>query len=101
MSDIDKKIDDNDKMTLELDDGTTLVCDVIGVFSGTNADYIALLPEDAPDDGDIYLYRFTMEDDDFDNIKLDVIEDDAEFEDASKAFDAYMESLELLDEEDE
>ncbi len=100
MADYDKKIDDNDKITLYLDDGTELTCDVIGVFPAGDNEYIALLPEDADEDTEIFLYRFILKDDDFENITLENIEDDAEFEAASKAFDEYMETLELLDEEE-
>ncbi len=99
MADYDKKIDDNDKMTLYLDDGTELKCDVIGIFGTDEYEYIALLPEDAGDDDNIFLYRFIMEDDDFDNITLESIESDEEFDKASEAFEDYMEKQAFLDEE--
>lgn len=102
MAGYDEKINDDDKMTLYLDDGTELVCDVIGVFDDGEREYIALFPENGDDNTDIYLYRFIMEDEeDFDNIKLENIESDEEFERASAAFDEYMEQMELIDDEDE
>ena len=100
MANYDNKIDDNDKMTLYLDDGTELVCDVLGIFNGGENEYVALLPEDADENAEIFLYRFILEDDDFENIKLENIESDAEFELASKAYEEYMNTLEMLNEEE-
>lgn len=101
MADYNDKIDNEDKMTLYLEDGTELVCDVIGIFDDGERDYIALFPEDGDEDADIFLYRFSMEDDDFDNVKLENIESDEEFDSAAAAFEAYMEQIEILDEDDE
>ncbi|MGN0165834.1 MAG: DUF1292 domain-containing protein [Lachnospiraceae bacterium] len=101
MADYNDKIDNEDKMTLYLDDGTEMVCDVIGIFDDGERDYIALFPEDGDEDSDIFLYRFIMEDEDFDNIKLENIESDEEFDSAAAAFEAYMEQMEILDEDDE
>ena len=53
--------------------------------------YIALLPADATPESEIFLYRFLENGDDID---LQNIEDDEEFEIVSDAFD------ELLDEEE-
>ncbi len=100
MADYDKKMDDNDKMTLYLDDGTELKCDVIGIFPCGENEYIALLPEDADEDTEIFIYRFILKNEDFDDITLENIEDDKEFEAVSKAFDEYMETLDFLDEEE-
>ncbi len=80
-----------DQVTLTLEDGSELVCDVIAIFPCDGRDYIALLPEDDPD-GDFLLYRFI--DNGNDNYDLDDIETDEELEAASDAFD------ELLDSED-
>lgn len=100
MADYNDKIDNEDKMTLYLDDGTEMVCDVVGIFDNGERDYIALFPENGDDDSDIFIYRFIMEDDDFDNIKLENIESDEEFDSAAEAFEAYMEQIEIVDEDD-
>ena len=100
MADYNDKIDNEDKMTLYLDDGTEMVCDVVGVFDDGERDYIALFPENGDDDTDIFIYRFIMEDDDFDNIKLENIESDEEFDSAAAAFEAYMEQIEIIDEDE-
>ena len=99
MADYNDKIDNEDKMTLYLDDGTEMVCDVVGIFDNGERDYIALFPENGDDDSDIFIYRFIMEDDDFDNIKLENIESDEEFDSAAEAFEAYMEQIEIVDED--
>jgi len=84
-----------DQITLTLDDDSELLCDVIATFpakvNGKEQMYIALLPTDATPESEIFLYRFT---EDGDEIDLQNIEDDEEFEIASDAFD------ELLDEEE-
>ena len=84
-----------DQITLTLDDDSELVCDVIATFpatvNGKEQMYVALLPVDATPESEIYLYRFIENGEDID---LENIEDDEEFEIVSDAFD------ELLDEEE-
>ena len=84
-----------DQITLTLDDDSELLCDVIATFpatvNGKEQMYIALLPTDATPESEIFLYRFF---EDGEEIDLQNIEDDEEFEIASDAFD------ELLDEEE-
>ena len=92
MSDMDEIFD---QVTLTLDDDSELVCDVIATFpakvNGKEQMYIALLPADATPESEIFLYRFLENGEDID---LQNIEDDEEFEIVSDAFD------ELLDEEE-
>ena len=84
-----------DQITLTLDDDSELVCDVIATFpatvNGKEQMYVALLPVDATPESEIYLYRFIENGEDID---LENIEEDEEFEIVSDAFD------ELLDEEE-
>ncbi len=85
-------------VTLELDDGTEMVCDVISIFpavvGGVKKMYIALLDENAGEDGDIFLYGAeNLEDPD--NIILNDIESDEEFEIVSDAFDEMLDDEEL------
>jgi len=90
-----------DQVTLTLEDGKELTCDVIAIFPCDNKDYIALLPEDDPD-GDFMLYRFIDNGDG--NYDLEDIESDEEFEAASEAFDALMDDEEydeMFGDEDE
>lgn len=91
-----------DQVTLTLEDGTELVCDVIAIYPCNDKMYIALLPEDDPD-GDFLLYRFI--DNGNENYDLDDIESDEEFEEASEAFDELIDNEEydemFGDEDDE
>ena len=81
-----------DQVTITLEDGSELNCDVIAIFPCGERDYIALLPEDDPD-GDFLLYRFIDNGDG--NYDLDDIEGDEEFDAASEAFDALMDDEEF------
>lgn len=75
-----------DQVTLTLEDGSEMTCDVIAIFPCGERDYIALLPENDPD-GDFLLYRFIDNGDG--NYDLDDIGDDEEFEAASEAKEDY------------
>lgn len=102
MSDMDEIFD---QVTLTLDDDSELVCDVIATFpakvNGKEQMYIALLPTDATPESEIFLYRF------FENgeeIDLQNIEDDEEFDIVSDAFDELLDEEEfddLMDDEEE
>ena len=95
---------EKDEVTLELDDGTSLKCDVIGIFPGPDdREYIAVTPQEweGDDDAVVYLYRFWENPDDEDDIRLDDIETDEEFEAASKAYDDFITDETLLDEDEE
>ena len=90
-----------DQVTLTLEDGKELTCDVIAIFPCDDKDYIALLPEDDPD-GDYMLYRFIDNGDG--NYDLEDIESDEELDAASEAFDALMDDEEydeMFGDEDE
>ena len=87
---LDEEYDDDEEyVTLTFDDGDEVECEVYGVFTCDEKEYIALLPADDPDSVYIYGYR-ELEDGDYDLIDLD----DEEFEKAADALDK------LLDEED-
>lgn len=81
-------------VTLTLDDGKELECVVLTIFPAGNKEYIALLPmeEEESEDGEVYLYRYSEDEDGQPN--LENIEDDDEYEIVADAFD------ELLDEQE-
>lgn len=81
-------------VTLSLDDGTELECEVLAIFPANNKMYIALLPieQENEEEDDIYLYRYS--EDEEGNPILDNIEDDDEYDIVADAFD------ELLDDEE-
>ena len=76
-------------MTLTLDDDTEIECGILGVFEVegmVGKEYIALL---ALEGEEVYIYEYKEEGEE---IVLDVIEDDADFEKVSNAFyDLYEE----------
>jgi len=85
---------DEDAMfvTLDLDDGSQVECEILTIFDVNKQDYIALLPlsDDDEESEEVFIYRY-FEDEDG-NPSLENIEDDDEYEAVADAFD------ELLDE---
>ena len=82
-------------VSMTLEDGTELECDVVAIFEVDGQDYIALLPDkviDGYEENEVFLYRYTeLEGED---IKLEPIDDEEEYEAVADAFD------EILDEEE-
>lgn len=72
-------------LDLSLEDGRDVKCEVVGVFEEEEQEYIALLPLEGQgeEEGKVLLYRFFEEGEE---VNLENIEDDAEFEKVSKAF---------------
>lgn len=89
-------------ITLTLDDDTVLDCNVIAIFPVEEKNYIALLPidpntNDEDFDADVLLYEF-KELEDTNEVELNNIESDEEYEMVADAFDALIDSVE--DDED-
>lgn len=85
MSDQDFKKDFEDEepiiLNITLEDGEELPSEVIGIFEVEGEEYIALLPED---DDRVLIYKYKeLSDEDID---LQNIEDDEEFERVTNAF---------------
>lgn len=93
----DSEFRDRDTMTLDLDDGGKLECIVLNVFPVNNREYIALLPMNdeghVEEDAQIFLYRFEELGDD--EVNLETIEDDDEFELVSDYFDEMLDEQEF------
>lgn len=94
---------DDQSVTLELDDGSTVNCDVLAIYPVNERFYIALLPVDGPDaeTGEVYLYRY--DENENNEPELSNIESDEEFEIASDAFDELLDAEEfdeIVDEEE-
>lgn len=82
-------------VTLDLDDGSQIECEVLTIFDVNKQDYIVLLPlpaEGEEESDEVFIYRY-FEDEDG-NPSLENIEDDDEYEAVSDRFD------EILDEEE-
>ena len=93
----DSEFKDRDTMTLDLDDGGKLECIVLNVFPVNNREYIARLPMNdeghVEEDAQIFLYRFEELGDD--EVNLETIEDDDEFELVSDYFDEMLDEQEF------
>ena len=93
----DSEFKDRYTMTLDLDDGGKLECIVLNVFPVNNREYIALLPMNdeghVEEDAQIFLYRFEELGDD--EVNLETIEDDDEFELVSDYFDEMLDEQEF------
>lgn len=95
--------EDSDIMvTLDLDDGSQVECEILTIFSVGEQDYIALLPltEDGGpnEDGEVFIYRYAEDSDG--NPSLDNIDDDEEYEAVSDRFDEWLDENEFNDMED-
>lgn len=80
-------------VTLELDDGQELECVVLKIFRAGEYEYIAVMPQDADEDGEVYLYRFSEKPDG--QPDLTNIEDDDEYEIAADRFDEILDEQEF------
>ena len=90
--------DDTDIMvTLDLDDGSQVECEILTIFTVGEQDYIALLPQDGNGEpnaeGEVFIYRY-FEDEDG-NPSLDNIMDDDEYEAVSDRFDEWLDENEF------
>lgn len=83
---------DDYRVTLDMDDGTTVECAIMTIFEVDDQDYIVLVPVDENDEpaaeGEVYIYRY-FEDEDG-TPSLDNIENEEEFEKVSERFDEFL-----------
>ena len=94
-------LDDEDMfVTLDLDDGSSMECQILTIFEAD--DYIALLPVDEDEqpneDGEVFIYRYS--EDAEGNPSLENIEDDEEYEVVSDRFDELLDEAEFEDLDD-
>jgi len=85
--------DNEEILTITLEDGTEVECAVIALFPVGEKDYIALLPLENEEDGEVFLYGYEeFEDGSFELIS---IESDEEYEAVTQAFDEILDEAEL------
>lgn len=84
---------EQDCITMELEDGTELVCPVIDIFEVGEFEYIALLN---PNDESVFLYKFHDYEDG--TVELTLIEDDAEYDLVSEKFNELSQEIEETEE---
>ncbi len=97
----DNNITDDDpddyRVTLDLDDDTTIECAILTILEVGDQDYIVLVPVDENDEpieeGEVFIYRY-FEDEDG-NPSLDNIDNDDEFERVSERFDEFLDEQEF------
>lgn len=91
-------------ITLSLDNGKELECQVLTILEANNQDYIVLFPLDPEyqsTEGEVFIYRYFETEDG--EVDLQNIDSDEEFEIVSEAFDEYLDSCEydeLVEEEE-
>lgn len=83
-----------DTITLLLDEGKEVECDILAIYQIKEQFYVALMPQtpvDGYEEGEYFIYRYKS---DGENVELSDIESDEEWEAAEDKFE------ELLDEEE-
>ena len=95
-------VDEDMFVTLDLDDGSSMECQILTIFEADGRDYIALLPVDEDEqpneDGEVFIYRYS--EDAEGNPSLENIEDDEEYEVVSDRFDELLDEAEFEDLDD-
>lgn len=85
------------RVTLDMDDGTQVECEILTIFDVNDQDYIALLPLDEDgeenEEGTVYIYRY-FEDEDG-NPSIENIASDEEFEAVEERFDEFLDEAEF------
>jgi uncharacterized protein YrzB (UPF0473 family) len=88
---------DDYRVTLDLDDGSSLECAILTILEVDGQDYIVLVPVDENDEpideGEVFIYRYSEDADG--TPSLGNIADDAEFDRVSEAFDEYLDEQEF------
>lgn len=88
-------------VTLDLEDGSRVECAILTILEVEGKDYIALLPIDEEEEGEVYLYRYLESPEG--EPSLDNILDDEEYDRVADAFDEWLDAQEydeIVNEED-
>lgn len=93
----DNKNDQDDILvTLDMDDGSQVECEILTIFEVKGQDYIALLPLDEEGnpnaEGTVCTYRYF--EDDEGNPSLENIDNDEEYEAVEERFDELLDEAE-------
>lgn len=98
-------LEDAMTVTLTLDNDQEIECTVLTIFPVRDQKYIALLPiseMDEDEEGEVYLYRFF--EGEGQELSLENIEDDDEYEAVADAFEEFLDAQEfdeMMEEDDE
>ncbi len=97
---IEEIIDEPLTLTLTLEDGKELNCEVLATLEHNDKEYIAVLPEN---EQDFWIYEYSENEDG--TLNINNIDDDNIFDEVGKAFedmfDAEEETDELIDADDD
>lgn len=85
------------RVTLTMDDDSTVECEILTIFDVDDRNYIALLPLDETDEpneeGEVFIYRYF--EDEEGNPSLENIESDEEYEAVADRFDELLDDAEF------
>lgn len=91
--------DEEMTVTMELDNGDSVTCAIVTILTVGEKDYIVLLPLDEKGentDGEVWIYGYREDESDPNaEPELFYIEDEAEYEAVSDAFDEYLDNAEF------
>lgn len=94
MEDKDLEMEDYGTMIITLEDGKEMECYVLEIFEVDEMEYIALLPVE-DEEGEVLLYRFKEINEE--DVEINMIETDEEFEKVAEAFNLLMDEYEDCD----
>lgn len=86
------------KVELNLEDGSTVMCEVITILEVNGKDYVALLPDgqDENEDQDVWFYAYSENPDDpNEEPELTYIDDDEEYDSVCDAFDEFLDNCDF------
>ena len=90
--------EENMSVDIELEDGTTVNCEVLTILTVEGQDYIALLPEgqENVEEAEVWFYGYSENPNDpNEEPELRYIDDDDEYEKVVDAFDEYLDECEF------
>lgn len=97
--DFSEEMDEEMTVSLDLDDGTTVVCSILTILTVDGKDYIALQPLDEEGNAagdDVWFYGYKEDEKDPNaEPELIYIDDDEELEAVYDKFDEYLDELEF------
>ncbi len=99
--DFNDEMDEEMTVSLNLDDGRTVVCSILTILTVRDKDYIALQPLDEEgnaDGDDVWFYGYSENPNDpNEEPTLSYIEDDDELDEVIDKFDEYLDELDFED----
>lgn len=99
---MDNNLNNNEEeyltISMTLEDGTELDCEIVAKFEAGGQEYVALYPDkliDGMEEDDVWFYRFKELNGD--DVEITPLETEEEYEIVADAFDEYLDYMEYLD----